>query len=107
MHRLNMKQVVVDVLGVVATLCLGGCGGESAPATCPDADKIAGECAGVPADDVCGSDTCTEGVTCAEVIHIGNDAELHEKAKTAAAGACLSLAPGAYTAVNLPGGVSL
>lgn len=99
------------VFRMMVMVGLGGCGDEEEPppvvATCADADKIAGVCVGVPPGNVCDSDPCTKDVTCAEVIPIGNDAELHQKAQAAVAGACLSLAPGQYTAVSLPGGVSL
>jgi hypothetical protein len=61
----------------------------------------------VPAGDVCADNPCTEGVTCAEVVAVANDADLATKLAAATSGTCLALAPGQYGLINLPGGVSL
>src|SRR5689334_21825510 len=97
----HWRTGMVGLFGVAAVVGLGGCSSSSGPATCPETDKVAGVCAGVPADDVCGNDTCTS------VIDVASDADLQAKAKAAAQGACLALAPGKDKTVTLPGGVSL
>src|SRR4051794_3157991 len=94
-----------SLLGALAGTCLSGCAAGAPDCAAPD--HLAGVCVGVPAADVCSTDTCTEGVACAAVVEVGSDAELAPKAAAATAGTCLSLAPGHYGAVALPGGVSL
>lgn len=91
--------------GLLASL--SGCGGEPAPAGCPEGDEIAGLCAGTPAAPVCDGDTCTAGVDCAETVTASDDAALSSAVASASAGTCIALAPGSYGAVSLPGGVSL
>ncbi|KYF76710.1 hypothetical protein BE11_44040 [Sorangium cellulosum] len=88
---------------------LAGCGADAPPGPqgCPTEDEIRGACAGVPRAPVCDDETCTEDVACAAVERVGSDAELQAAAAAAAPGTCIALAPGAYGAVALPGGVSL
>ena len=101
---LALKMVCLGMAGV----WIAGCGEENpATPTCAAEDMIGGVCAGIPVADVCGADTCTEGVMCAEVRSATNNAELTSALMGASAGTCISLAPGSYSAVNLPGGVSL
>ncbi len=102
--NLLMVNRLVGVVGAVAMVSLGGC---TDPEPTPPCPQVGGVCVGVPAGEVGGGGACAEGVTCAQVIAIKSDADLQDKAMTATAGACLSLAPGQYTAVSLPGGVSL
>lgn len=88
---------------------LPGCdgGGPTTPSECPEENVVWGECAGVPAGAVCDAETCAEGVDCASIDLAATDAELATKAAAASAGTCITLAPGSYAAVTLPGGVSL
>ncbi len=99
----------IRILGAMAGAWLLGCSSEPvlSPSPCPDADQISGVCVGVPPNDLCGGDSCTEGVVCASVVAAHSDAELTSKAAAASSGDCLALAPGHYGAVSLPGGVSL
>lgn len=111
MAVLSWRQAVARLLIGAAGVWLAGCGGDDEPAppsaACPPENLIGDLCAGVPAGDICGADTCTEGVTCAAVVNAASDAALASAADSAAAGACIALAPGHYSAVTLPGGVSL
>ncbi|WP_437670767.1 right-handed parallel beta-helix repeat-containing protein [Sorangium sp. So ce131] len=88
---------------------IAGCGAVEvrAPLGCATENEIRGACAGVPQAAVCDDDTCTEGVACTDVARAGSDAELQAAAAEAMPGSCIALAPGAYGAVALPGGVSL
>jgi hypothetical protein len=106
-HKLWM-ETVVKVFGAAAGAWLLGCS-EAPPGAsiCSATDQLCGVCAGLPADDVCGDDTCTQGVTCTEVVSVASDAELPSKVAAATPGTCLALAPGHYGVVSLPGGVSL
>lgn len=107
-HKPWMKTAA-NALGAAAGAWLLGCSGETlpSPSPCPVTDQICDVCAGVPAGDVCGDDTCTEGVTCTEVVTVASDAELSSKVAAAKTGTCLALVPGHYGVVSLPGGVSL
>ncbi|KYF72881.1 hypothetical protein BE17_47955 [Sorangium cellulosum] len=88
---------------------LAGCGADEprGPEGCPAEDEIRGVCAGVPRAAICDEETCTAGVACAVVARARSDAELQAAAAAAAPGTCIALAPGAYGAVALPGGVSV
>lgn len=93
-------------------LVLAGCSGDGgdglkAPASCPDGDEIAGACAGVPLDAICNEDACASGVACSSVQSASDDASLTAAAAGAQPGSCITVAPGAYGEVVLPGGVSL
>jgi len=61
----------------------------------------------VPDGNVCGGDTCTDGVTCASVVKAKDDAELQAAIASATAGACIALTGSTYGDAALPGGVSL
>jgi hypothetical protein len=102
-------KTAATVLGAAAGAWLLGCSGETppSPSGCPATDQVCDVCAGVPAGDVCGDDTCAEGVSCTEVVVVASDAELASKVAAAKTGTCLALAPGHYGVVSLPGGVSL
>ncbi|WP_437670773.1 right-handed parallel beta-helix repeat-containing protein [Sorangium sp. So ce131] len=97
-------MVLAGALGALA-----GCGADEPQAKegCPTENEIRGACAGVPQAAVCDDDTCPGDVDCAEVVPVGSDAELQAAAAAAMPGACIALAPGAYGAAVLPGGVSL
>jgi hypothetical protein len=87
---------------------LSGCSDEiEMVAGCAAEDMIGDACAGVPVEDVCESDACVQGVSCAKVLNATNDAEVSAALMGASAGTCITLAPGTYGAVSLPGGVSL
>ncbi|HZO11879.1 MAG TPA: right-handed parallel beta-helix repeat-containing protein, partial [Polyangiaceae bacterium] len=73
----------------------------------PSCTSIDGQCVGLPAEAVCGDDTCAAGVPCQRVLTAGNDAELASTLMQAGAGDCVALAPGAYAGLVVPGGVSL
>ncbi|MBI4705770.1 MAG: right-handed parallel beta-helix repeat-containing protein [Deltaproteobacteria bacterium] len=91
-------------------LVAAGCGGdgeEAAPVACDPANVIGGQCAGVPPSPVCDGASCTAGVSCAKIVQVAGSADLAATAASAAAGTCIALAPAAYGAVTLPGGVSL
>ena len=84
-----------------------GCGEEPVQEGCPAGDEIRGACAGVPAQALCDGDSCTEGVDCADVISVSDDASLASAMSSAGSGTCVALAPGTYGAVTLPGGARL
>ncbi len=89
-----------------AALALGGCSSKAA-APASSCVPVANGCAGVPDGDVCGGDTCTDGVACASVVAVSDDASLAAAAGQAASGSCIALRAGSYAGVVLPGGVSL
>lgn len=104
-----MHRAIYLGLGAVLVSLLGGCSDEDPTAVtgCPEEDKVGDVCAGVPAAPVCDSDTCTAGVSCATTVPVDGDAALASAIAGASAAACITLAPGSYGAVTLPGGVSL
>jgi hypothetical protein len=81
--------------------------GVEVPAACPDGNEIAGACAGAPLDAICNEDACSAGVSCSSVVSASDDASLTAAAAGAKEGACITVAPGTYGDVVLPGGVSL
>lgn len=94
----------------LAALSSSGCGGDEespAPAVCADGHTIGGTCAGVPAEPLCSSDVCTDGVGCSATIEARDTAGLTAALAKASAGSCIALGPGDYGDVTLPGGVSL
>ncbi|NUQ71998.1 MAG: right-handed parallel beta-helix repeat-containing protein [Polyangiaceae bacterium] len=103
-----MKRV-----GVLTFLVGAGAGCsevEAARFDCAEGDRVGGAegvCVGVPATAVCGVDTCTEGILCADIIEVRDDGELNTAIAGATSGACIALAPGTYGPASLPAGVSL
>jgi hypothetical protein len=97
--------------GVLAVVLGAGCSDvEAVRFDCPEDDRVggaAGVCVGVATAAVCGVDRCTEGISCATTIDARDDGELKAALSSASAGTCIALAPGAYSAASLPGGVSL
>lgn len=92
-------------LGVVLVAALAGCGEDEPPA--PPCSMLDGVCVGVPAGPICEEATCTQGVTCAALHAVSSEVELSDALERALAGDCITLAPGSYGDVALPGGVSL
>jgi hypothetical protein len=88
---------------VLLVTALGACGGDE-PEPCI---QLEGACVGVPQEPVCDDDFCTDGVSCANVCEVHDEAELADALATAGQGTCIALAPGAYPAIALPSGVSL
>src|SRR5262245_4180385 len=98
-----IRNMTMTVLAGVSGACLAGCGGEPPPPECPAENEVWGVCAGLPLQDVCDSDTCTEGVECAQVVQADSDDSLQSAASSASSGTCIALAPGTYKAVSVPG----
>ncbi|WP_437752277.1 right-handed parallel beta-helix repeat-containing protein [Sorangium sp. So ce1389] len=98
---------VIVLVGSLGALTACGADGPRGPQGCPTEDEIRGACAGVPQAAVCDDEACTDDVACTGVERVGSDAELQAAAAAAVPGTCIALAPGAYGAVALPGGVSL
>lgn len=96
-------------MGAALAFLLGGCGGDDPVVAtgCPDQDKVGAACAGVPSAAVCDEAICAAGVPCSSTIAVDSDAALTSAIAGASATACITLAPGSYGAVPLPGGVSL
>jgi len=103
----------LTAIGFAGTFAITGCGGDDSGSTqagagaCPPDRTIAGACAGVDSQPLCGGAVCTSGVACAKVIEVTNDAELAAATGSSAAGDCIALHPGSYGDAVLPGGVSL
>lgn len=105
-NRLSLLGVLPLFLALVGSPL--GCGSEKDSAvSCPAADEVRGQCAGVPQEPLCDEDSCTAGVDCAEVKAAHDDASLSAARSSATAGTCIALAPGSYGPVTLPAGVSL
>src|SRR5215208_6124730 len=104
-----MRKLLGALVGLGTLFILGCSGDDSGPPTagCPQENQIAGVCAGVPSDSICGDTICTTGVTCAKVVTAGSDAELQNATASAEAGTCIALEAGSYGDATLPAGVSL
>lgn len=93
--------------GLLCTIAsVGTVGCSDTVVSCKAENMIGGLCAGISAE-VCEDDVCTAGVSCSKVIQVANNSQLASAASSATAGSCIALAPGAYAATSLPGGVSL
>lgn len=95
-----------------ALSALAGCSSEADPTggaspSCPEGNEVAGACAGVPQGSICSDDYCAAGLTCSSVLKAADDAAVAAAVAGAAAGSCVALAPGSYSDISLPGGVSL
>jgi parallel beta-helix repeat protein len=113
-HRIRVLTAPL----LAATLL--ACNGES---TTPDpvcGKKVGEACAGVSLPEICSGDYCTEGASCAKVLHVragasaGGDgssgkplATLAAAAAVATSGDCVAIAAGAYAPALFKGGVSL
>jgi hypothetical protein len=106
---MNIVRAVVSVsIATCLAASLSGCdSAKEEPAVCPEGDVVDGQCAGVPPNAVCAEDSCTSGLDCAKVVSASDDPSLASAAASATAGTCIVLAPGSYSEVALPGGVSL
>jgi hypothetical protein len=82
-----------------------GCGEDAAEL--PPCTQLDGVCVGVPPGALCEGDFCTDGAACSAVIEVPDDAALPSAVASAQSGSCIALAPGYYSAVTLPAGVSL
>jgi hypothetical protein len=77
------------------------------PAECAGEETVYGACVGVPYGSLCDSHPCLGAAVCADVVVVDGDGELAAAAAEATAGTCLALLPGDYSAITLPGGVSV
>lgn len=98
--RLHGTALLAALLSLTA-----GCGEDET--SVPACTELAGECVGVPTQQLCEAEPCVGGAPCANVLPAASDAELQTAAGQATAGDCIALAPGDYGAAALPGGVSL
>ena len=103
MLPLRLSRTALAYGAVLASLLAAtGCSDSD---ECPEGGCGDPEAIGVPTRPVCGGDTCTQGVTCSEVIEVDDDAGLADAASQA--GACVALAPGSYGDVTLAAGTSM
>lgn len=108
MARNGLRRRAAAYLGIACLLWLAhGCGDDESPAPAAACTELGGECIGVPAGDVCGQTYCTGDASCSDVTEVSSNDALASAAGSAGAGSCIALAPGNYSGVSLPGGVSL
>lgn len=109
MSRGRRRGVGGFLVSLLATLSLGACSDEDVvpgpTEVCPD--KVGDVCVGVTRPVLCETDGCTDGAVCAAIAQATDDASLASALSSAAPGACVTVAPGAYAAVAIPEGVSV